>query len=240
MKKIILLFIALSNLNAANAQNNVAGINPLSLGLKNLNLKYELVVNKNQSLALNGSYMLERTLPFYSIENANLFFDKETTTDIDIEEHVTGYSFFPEYRFYMGKKKDAPQGFYVAPYFRYNHYNFEFIGPYEGQRATFSGIYSSIGGGIQLGMQWIVNDFLSFDLQILGLGINSNNLNARFETDNNNEGYGQIKQDIELDVEDVPILGGKMEVTATDDYVEGKGSFIIPGVRGGLSIGIAF
>ena len=240
MKKYILLFIIISFLLPANGQNNVAGINPLSLGLKNLNLKYELVLNENQSLALNGSYMLKRTLPFYSIENAKVFFDEETTTDIDIEEHVTGYSFFPEYRFYMGKKKNAPEGFYVAPYFRYNHYNFEFIGPYEGHKATFSGVYSSIGGGIQLGMQWLINDFLSLDLQIIGLGINSNNLDARFKTDNKTADYGQVKQDIEVDVEEVPILGGQMEVTATSDYVEGKGSFILPGIRGGLSIGIAF
>lgn len=60
----------------------------------------------------------------------------------------------PEMRFYV--KKNAIDGFYVAPYLRYQKYNF------EGENSD--GSLTSIGGGAAFGMQWIFKKGFVMDL----------------------------------------------------------------------------
>jgi hypothetical protein len=52
--------------------------------------------------------------------------------------------------------------------------------------------------------------------------------------------YNELEIDINTEMEDVPIIGKNFELETGDDYVKGKTSFLFPGFRTGLSIGIAF
>ncbi len=66
----------------------------------------------------------------------------------------SGLILTPEMRLYV--KKNAIDGFYVAPYLRYQNYSFD--------AADANGSLISIGGGAAFGMQWIFQKGFVMDL----------------------------------------------------------------------------
>ncbi len=78
----------------------------------------------------------------------------------------------PEVRFYV--KKNAIDGFYVAPYLRYQKYNF------DGENSN--GSFSAMGGGAAFGMQWIFRKGFAMDL-FFGGHYSGSNLNLSSGTE---------------------------------------------------------
>lgn len=70
----------------------------------------------------------------------------------------SGLFLTPEVRFYV--RKNALDGFYVAPYMRYNRFHFE----ENSGTNTSEGTMSNIGGGADFGRQWIFQKGLVLDL----------------------------------------------------------------------------
>jgi hypothetical protein len=68
----------------------------------------------------------------------------------------SGLILTPEYRIYV--KKDAIDGFYVAPYLRYQNYSLTVTS------ASAKGALNVFGGGAALGKQWITNGGFVMDL----------------------------------------------------------------------------
>ena len=110
----------------AHAQRNVIKVNPLSLFVLTGNAAYEHVLTPNVSLQLGGYYTGMKL-------DGNWLQGNEVT--------YRGWSVTPEVRLYSFAKKEAPRGFYLAPFMRYRQFNvqgdldFEFEGQTISQEA---------------------------------------------------------------------------------------------------------
>lgn len=139
MKKILLVLVAVSLLMPIKAQEvseskNVLKVNTLALAVATGSIFYE----RGFSDALSGQLGV-----------AYLGF-KATDTKF------TGLILTPEVRFYP--KKNAIDGFYVAPYVRYQNFTL------KNEPAAAEGTLSSFGGGLLFGRQWITNGGFTMDL----------------------------------------------------------------------------
>ena len=101
------------------------------------------------------------------IGTGSIFYERELADNISGQMGVAylnynisdtkfrGLILTPEVRFYP--RGNAIDGFYVAPYMRYQDFSLKGDG---GGEAT----YSNIGGGILLGRQWVTNSGFTMDL----------------------------------------------------------------------------
>jgi hypothetical protein len=144
MKKIFaLLLIALFTLPMfaqdepnESENKNVIKVNTLALIVATPSIFYERKLSDNLSGQLGVAY-LNYTL------NSTKF---------------SGLILTPELRFYV--KKNAIDGFYLAPYFRYQNFKLEV----DNGKAT----YTNYGGGVSLGRQWIFKKGFTMDLFVGG------------------------------------------------------------------------
>lgn len=116
------------------SEKNVLKVNTLSLIIGTGSVFYERKLSEITSAQLGVGYLN------YKIGDTK--FD--------------GLILTPEARFYV--KKEAIDGFYVAPYLRYNKFNF------KGANNSGEGSLSSLGGGVAFGMQWIYPKGFVMDL----------------------------------------------------------------------------
>jgi hypothetical protein len=99
---------------------------------------------------------------------------------------ITGVVVTPEYRFYLSNEKEAIEGFYVAPYLRYQNLKIED----EFDKATLN----SFGGGLVAGHQWLFSDIVTLDI-FLGPNYNSGKVKVTdgsgdVDVPGNFEGFG--------------------------------------------------
>lgn len=140
MKKVIILFLAILFVIPSFSQEkplvapekNVLKINSLSLFLGTGSVFYERKLSDQTSGQLGLAYV---GLKFQDTK-------------------FTGILLTPEFRIYP--KKNAIDGFYVAPYLRYQNYTL--------QSGVNKGSLSSIGGGVLLGREWITKSGFTMDL----------------------------------------------------------------------------
>jgi hypothetical protein len=158
-KIVLFAFIMLASINFTKAQNTVIKANLLS------------------PLVRTGSFFVEHKLNDNSSIQLGLLYTGNTWDDTK----VRGWGITPEYRFYLSDSP-APEGFFVAPYARYLHYNLEND---MNDEATLNGL----GAGLIIGQQYIFKKRVSFEW-FFGPGYTSINLDAKsgaeedFDTDN--------------------------------------------------------
>jgi hypothetical protein len=116
-------------------------------------------VNFLSPIVSTGSFFYERVISEISSVQLGLFYTGASIGSGDAETKVRGFGITPEYRFYLSEK-GAPQGFFIAPYVRYQ--NFALTSTFDGteDKATFSGF----GGGAVLGGQWLFKDRVSLEV----------------------------------------------------------------------------
>lgn len=142
MKKIITLaLIALLALpsfaqekSTVSEEKNVLKVNTLSLFLGTGSIFYERKLSDLTSAQLGVGYM---SLKFSDTK-------------------FSGLILTPEFRIYA--KKNAIDGFYLSPYFRYQNYTL------ENNSTNSKGTLTSLGGGLVFGRQWITNSGFTMDL----------------------------------------------------------------------------
>lgn len=124
----------------APVRENIVKINPLSLFLLTFNGSYERVVSNSASVQLGLFYT------GFSIAGTSF----------------SGLGLTPEVRFYLSGSKDAPEGFHVSPFLRYQSYTLSTT--VENEKASAN--ISSFGGGVVAGYQWLLgsSDRVSLDL----------------------------------------------------------------------------
>ncbi len=118
--------------SAVSSEKNVLKVNTLALIIATGSIFYEREISDLISGQLGVGYLN------YKINDAKF----------------TGLILTPEMRFYV--RKNAIDGFYVAPYLRYQKYNFD--------GTESNGSLTSVGGGAALGMQWIFPKGFVMDL----------------------------------------------------------------------------
>ena len=138
MKKITLLIVALVTTTFAFAQQkkNVIKVNPLSLAVANISLSYERAIKENQSFQLQGGYWMGMNVG-------------DTKFD--------GLTFTPEYRFYV-TDHGVPQGFYVAPFARYESLSA------KSKEVNAKATLTRIGGGVDIGYQMFFGKKVTWDI----------------------------------------------------------------------------
>lgn len=128
MKKLLLglsmSFCMLSTI----AQDNNVKLNLLNVTYGDLRFGYERTLNENLSLQANIGVLIPRKLPVDVFDEESL--EAEYGGGIDLSSKVGGTNFSFELRYYPGSK-GAPRGFYLAPYFKHNHWKLEMGSVFE-------------------------------------------------------------------------------------------------------------
>ncbi|RZM10035.1 MAG: DUF3575 domain-containing protein [Pedobacter sp.] len=221
--------------------SNIIKLNLTSLPLKNISLQYERILSKKFAAALSFRTMPKSTLPF-----KNAFANSIGDGDADIEAairmlKVSNIAITPEFRWYVGKKGYG-RGFYIAPFYRYSHYQVsDIVVNYETTLSgpgsvSLSGDLNTHTGGLLFGAQWLLGKRIMLDWWILGphygagngsfSGVSSRPLNALEQNEVRNE----------LENYDIPLTNKKVTVNSSGAVVDLSGPW--GGVRAGISVGM--
>ncbi|WP_187263401.1 DUF3575 domain-containing protein [Pontibacter beigongshangensis] len=157
MKKVFIILFAIAAIasGAAQAQTNVFKVNVISPVVRTGSVFYERSLAEDKSAQLGFFY---------------------TGFSVD-ETSFRGFGITPEFRKYLSKSKKAPQGFYAAPFLRFQSFKLT-----SGEDLTESeevtegkATYSTFGGGLLIGNQWILADRFVIDA-FFGPSYNRGNL----------------------------------------------------------------
>jgi hypothetical protein len=132
---------------------NVLKINPLSLFTLTTNVSYERVINSQMSGQLGFFY----TFPSVTIANTQF----------------RGFGITPEFRYYFAAI-EAPKGFYVASFLRYQRFTLTYDNP-ESSQYNGEAIFRATGVGATVGGQWLFGNGFTVDA-FFGLAANSFNI----------------------------------------------------------------
>jgi len=116
------------------SEKNVLKVNTLALIIGTGSVFYERELSDMMSAQMGVGYLN------YKIE----------------ETKFSGLILTPEIKFYV--RNNAIDGFYLAPYLRYNKYE------YEGNDNQDQGSFTAFGGGVAFGRQWIMKKGFVMDL----------------------------------------------------------------------------
>ncbi|WP_160328216.1 DUF3575 domain-containing protein [Solirubrum puertoriconensis] len=138
---IVSLLMPTAALHAQDAPRNIIKIAPLGWihGQEPFSVEtrlgYERVISQHGSLMGSYSY-LGTNYPFTFIGEAALSATIMTAFAAagharvvwtDVKTRTTGHRYQLQYKYYLGQRRQAPEGFYVSPHFSYTkaHYTFE-------------------------------------------------------------------------------------------------------------------
>jgi hypothetical protein len=229
--------LAIANVIAQDVyeKRNVMNLGLGGLALGNVSLNYERTFTDSRAASITAGLLIPRKLPTF------IYDILAEEINLEADNKLSGFFIMPEYRFYPSYKI-APEGFYIAPFLRFNNYALEISGDFDDVTADIKGKFTGFGGGVQFGMHWIIKERVSIDFYMAGLGLYYDNLSLRFEPDDpGSVDWDELSNDIEVDVTGIPVMGEKTEIEVKHgEYVDAKSSFLFPGFRCGVSIGIVF
>lgn len=138
---------------------------------------HALKANLLSPLVKTGSFFYEQQLGTHSSVQLGALV---TNWSPDASTHLTGFAFTPEFRRYFSADGQALQGFYVAPFARYQKLALRMAitddtdTPYAGQVSL-----QTLGAGLVVGHQWLYGRRVTLDTF---LGPSYNHSVARFTT----------------------------------------------------------
>jgi hypothetical protein len=154
MKKIVASALAATALllgsTAASAQNHALKVNLLSPLVKTGSFFYEHKLNDASSLQLGG------LVTYWGLGDTK----------------ISGFAITPEYRRYLSNDKQALEGFYVAPFARYQNLGLS-LQTSTDDGTTAKATVHTIGGGVVVGHQWVFRRRITLDT-FFGPSYNSN------------------------------------------------------------------
>lgn len=220
----------------------IVKVNLTSLLFKNGSFQVERVISPKSSFALGVSFLPKTGLPFASTLSEEFGDNADAQRAIETTR-LSNFAITPEYRFYLSGK--APKGFYIAPFARYQHMNFQQQYSFTASNGKvynpiISGNINNIGGGILLGAQWNLSKKLTFDWWIAGpiYGSSSGDLSG---TSDMSDLSAQGRADLENDIESVDIPLTKLDATVGNNRIDVKLSGAYAGVRAfGFALGFRF
>lgn len=264
MKKqfFLILLAGMTTLNVV-AQKNVFKVHTLPFVWGEMRLGYERVIAPKLALQFNYGTFLGATIPspIYETSAVETYFN--TTPIIN---KLSGFSTSIDLRVYT--KSEAPTKFYIAPYVKHNKYNitasasFEYsadtseynqlnqhqqsVGGYQNGNyhydvtGTLDGTITQFGAGASIGIQFLVAKVIAIDLNFFGLGLEYNKVDADLTTNVRGVEYEKWLPYVRDEVEDIPYIGNKIELTAQQDRIKMKAPFVLPTFRASIGIGFAF
>ncbi|PKP03755.1 MAG: hypothetical protein CVU11_07095 [Bacteroidetes bacterium HGW-Bacteroidetes-6] len=151
MKKLYVIVAAslmLAFANQSMAQSNAVKLNIFSLIFNCYNVSYERAIDDMHTVQL-GFYYWGNDL-----------------SDGDLKSNLTGIGVTPEFRIYFD---EALSGFYVAPFLRYQNYSISEEYNWDENNdgvytvEEYKAAYTSIGGGVLAGHQWLLGEHFTID-----------------------------------------------------------------------------
>jgi hypothetical protein len=124
-------------------KRNILKVNLISPVLRSFSMAYENVLNKNTSFQVT------------------MFFIGDNDTDLR-----NGFGITPEVRLYLSDRKNAPAGFFVAPFLTYQNYKLDYS-VFDNSRSTWirkEQPSSVFGAGVIIGGQWVFKNRVSLDV----------------------------------------------------------------------------
>ncbi|MCX6181285.1 MAG: DUF3575 domain-containing protein [Bacteroidetes bacterium] len=214
------------------AQKNIVKWRPASLAWNSIDFSYERVLSEKTSFAVKAGALIpvDFTNDFNGyksiFQSSNNMAGGYTMTS----GAYGGFSVLPEFRYYTSK--DAPNGFYVAPYLKFWRAG---ISTNVSNDTTHiaSGIGGSInvlGGGVGIGYQWLIGDSFTVDWNFMGLGVDAYILNLNVSGVNALGTAGNIQSEF---------AGAKVTTTSNSASVTSPALFAL-GFKSNFSIGYMF
>jgi hypothetical protein len=127
-------------------------------------------VNILSPIVRTGSVFYERKLGASTSGQLGVFYTGYSSDGLKLR----GFGVTPEFRYYASKDKGALNGFYLAPFVRYQNYTIS--------EDANKGELSTFGGGLLLGNQWLLKGGLNIDL-FAGPSYNSGSVKIKSGTD---------------------------------------------------------
>lgn len=247
LTKILILLLMLPMFSLVKAQDNNIKLNLVSLPLGIVMPQYERVLTPRFSLQLGLGLSPNKKIPKFTQNLIDDYVDNTSEGNASdngmktfFEElKYTTIILTPEARYFVSGKKGAPRGLYLGAFLRYTRHNGTSVYPEErdnGEIVDFDGTLTSnsFGGGVNLGIQWMIQDKISIDWNIIGLGINTTKMELLIESEN------MTPDDVESIKGTLTEEYGELEVEAGNDFVRGVYTGLLPILRFSLSIGYAF
>ena len=172
-KPLLAALLLVGSATAASAQTTIVKANILS------------------PLVKTGSFFVEQRVGARSTVQLGGLFTRWGAGDT----RLRGFALTPEYRRYLSADKNALQGFYLAPFLRYQHLTLtnDFQQPAadpdgsstaEQQQATLN----TYGGGLLIGHQWLFGNWFSVDA-FLGPSYNDGHIRTHDSVPTNDESF---------------------------------------------------
>jgi hypothetical protein len=244
----LLLVVALTSTQAQIDKANIIKFNLTSFAVNHYTFQYERVLSPKHSLALGFGFSSDAELPFKN-ELLDIYGDDEDAKNAIESTRFDKITITPEYRFYLGSK-EAPVGFYLAPFVRYMHMSMDqtyYFTTNDGVKhdPVVTGTFDGVGFGGLIGIQWALGKSITLDWWIAGPFYGF--MNGKFHgTDDFTDMDAQDAADLEQDIEDVDIPMWTIDATVSgvgtnngtvDASVDGP----YYGVRGfGFALGFRF
>ena len=157
MQKSFVLSSLLLSAAGAQAQNNVLKVDILRPIVQTGAFSFEHKLSESASFQLTFSFTSNYK------EDGNIIFNSQYYGG----RRTSGFGIMPEYRVYLSDKYTALQGFYAAPFLRYQYLSqsgdvYRFNGPNTRHDASLS----AFGGGVLIGRHWIFKRRFSLDLNL--------------------------------------------------------------------------
>ncbi len=256
LTKVVLTFLVFHSIQAQRSTNylyegrkSIVKVNLSSLAFNSYQFQAERVLIKPISIGFTYIRANKASVPLAE-DTSLILFDNSDDFDDDLvflnmisTASITGNSFMPEIRFYLGK--GFGKGFYLAPFYKHSDYDLNNVEIVEFSRddgtidnLVTSGNLSSNSFGLLIGTQFNLGSRIILDF-FLGphVGNYSGGLVRTF--DNQLSFNEQLELDSELEAFNLPLNSeANLEITSDGASIDSSGNWF--GIRAGMSIGMRF
>jgi hypothetical protein len=232
MKRLLIIVLLLIT-SVGFAQKNVIKLGISGVAYGDFSLSYERVIAPKGALNVTFGYMN----PNSSLIRYTSFMSG--SEDVGLNKLYDGFHTSVDYKFYVGKK-DAPKGFYLAPYLRYFNYKFLMIDKIDGDYFDVNSKIQSVGLGFQMGYHWVVYDKISIDWYFLGIGVEYITPKLVYTTDQEDFDYKSIVDNVVAVFDGWGYFQKRLKTNPTSENMTAKLPTFFPGIKTGLTIGYAF
>ncbi len=217
----------------ATGQKNIFKTGLTGALLGDIGLAFESAITENSSMQLKAGYLEPTLSPF-------LYEKVFTPKGYNFLKANGGINASAEFRFYLSNK-GSMQGFYFAPYARYFNQSMLFEDEIESFLFNVDAKSSTFGTGIQLGYQWIFNERITLDFYFFGAGIDFYNAVIIYELEQKlpEFDYAIVTPYVDEVFEDIGFLRNKTKHEINPNNHTTRLPFLFPGIRMGISVGIA-
>ncbi len=214
------------------------GLAPFSLILPSgkVNVRGEWAYASNKSLSLLVGIPRPTKMPNLLENTFDLTGEGKT-----VKNRYSSFGAVLENRFYLGG--NAPRGFYLAPYARYNHFSLARTTEVnESQYATtFKGAVNGVGLGGAMGVQFRLGDHITMDATLVGLDFKWMRGTLTYTTNDPNNDVAAFRDEVQTAVQDIPLIGSKLSAAIDGDRIKvHTPGAALPGYRFNLSVNYVF